>query len=94
MMAALGGMILPAAIYVAFNAGVGGEAIRGWGIPMATDIAFALGVVALLGSKVPSGAKLFLLALASVPGSVLPQRGNNPLRVDQWLEDNCEDFAQ
>jgi NhaA family Na+:H+ antiporter len=64
VMAALGGMILPAAIYVAFNAGVGGEAIRGWGIPMATDIAFALGVVALLGSKVPSGAKLFLLAVA------------------------------
>lgn len=64
IMAALGGMVLPALIYVAFNAGTAGEAIRGWGIPMATDIAFAVGVVALLGSKVPSGAKLFLLAVA------------------------------
>lgn len=64
VMAALGGMILPALLFVAFNAGVGGEAIRGWGIPMATDIAFAVGVVALLGSRIPSGAKLFLLAVA------------------------------
>ena len=64
VMAALGGMIFPAAIYIAFNSGAGGEAIRGWGIPMATDIAFAVGVLALLGTKIPSGAKLFLLALA------------------------------
>lgn len=64
IMAALGGMILPALIYVAFNAGAAGDAVRGWGIPMATDIAFAVGVVALLGSRVPSGAKLFLLAVA------------------------------
>jgi Na+:H+ antiporter, NhaA family len=64
VMAALGGMVVPAAIYVFFNAGAGGEAIRGWGIPMATDIAFAVGILALLGSRVPSGAKLFLLALA------------------------------
>ena len=64
VMAALGGMIVPAAVYVILTAGVGGEAIRGWGIPMATDIAFAVGVVALLGTRVPSGAKLFLLALA------------------------------
>jgi len=64
VMAALGGMILPAAIYIALNAGGGPEAIKGWGVPMATDIAFALGIVALLGSKVPSGAKLFLLAVA------------------------------
>ncbi len=64
VMAALGGMIFPALIFLAFNAGAGGEAIRGWGIPMATDIAFALGVIALLGSRVPSGAKLFLLAVA------------------------------
>ncbi|MDH3306331.1 MAG: Na+/H+ antiporter NhaA [Acidimicrobiia bacterium] len=60
--AALGGMIAPALIYVAFVAG--GEGLQGWGIPMATDIAFSVGVVALLGSRVPVGAKLFLLALA------------------------------
>jgi NhaA family Na+:H+ antiporter len=64
VMAALGGMIVPALIYLAFNAPTGGEAVRGWGIPMATDIAFAVGVVALLSSKVPSGAKLFILAVA------------------------------
>lgn len=62
VLAALGGMVVPALIYVAFNAGT--AASHGWGIPMATDIAFALGIVALLGSRVPSGAKLFLLAVA------------------------------
>jgi len=64
--AALGGMVVPALLYLAFVAGEGGEATRGWGIPMATDIAFSIGVVALLGSRVPVGAKLFLLALAIV----------------------------
>ena len=63
-MAALGGMIVPAAIYLAFNAG--GDGARGWGIPMATDIAFALGVVALLGSRVPASVKVLLLTLAIV----------------------------
>ena len=64
VMAALGGMVVPALVYIALNAGGGGEAVRGWGIPMATDIAFAIGVVSLLGRRVPSGAKLFLLAVA------------------------------
>lgn len=63
VMAALGGMIVPALIYTAFNAG-DPAAMRGWGVPMATDIAFSIGVLSLLGRKVPSGAKLFLLALA------------------------------
>jgi len=62
-LAAVGGMVVPALIYVAFNAG-DGEAVRGWGIPMATDIAFAVGVISLLGQRVSASAKLFLLALA------------------------------
>jgi NhaA family Na+:H+ antiporter len=64
ILAALGGMVVPALIYVAFN--LGGENLRGWGIPMATDIAFAVAVVAALGSRVPLGARLFLLTLAIV----------------------------
>jgi Na+:H+ antiporter, NhaA family len=63
-LAALGGMVVPAALYLAVNAGR--EGVDGWGIPMATDIAFAVGVVALLGSRVPSALKLFLLTLAIV----------------------------
>ncbi|HEU4318726.1 MAG TPA: Na+/H+ antiporter NhaA [Acidimicrobiia bacterium] len=62
VLAALGGMVVPALIYLVFNAGT--AAGHGWGIPMATDIAFAVGIVALLGSRVPAGAKLFLLAVA------------------------------
>jgi NhaA family Na+:H+ antiporter len=62
VLAALGGMIVPALIYLSFNAGT--AASHGWGIPMATDIAFAVGIVSLLGSRVPSGARLFLLAVA------------------------------
>lgn len=63
-LAALGGMIFPALIYVAIVGSGAGS--RGWGIPMATDIAFSVGLVALLSSRVPIGAKLFLLALAIV----------------------------
>jgi Na+:H+ antiporter, NhaA family len=65
-LAALGGMVLPALIYVSFVAGTGGDALNGWGIPMATDIAFSVGVISLIGRRVPIGAKLFLLALAVV----------------------------
>jgi NhaA family Na+:H+ antiporter len=64
IIAALGGMMAPAIIYASLNHGGPGSA--GWGIPMATDIAIVMGVVALLGSRAPSWLKLFLLALAIV----------------------------
>lgn len=62
--AALGGMLVPAAIYAIFNHGT--PTSNGWGIPMATDIAFAVGVISILGKRCPSALKIFLLALAIV----------------------------
>jgi NhaA family Na+:H+ antiporter len=61
---ALGGVLTPATIYLLFQSGESGE--RGWAIPMATDIAFVVGILALFGSRVPFGLKIFLLTLAIV----------------------------
>lgn len=68
---AIGGMVVPAAIYSLWN--IGSPDIRGWGIPMATDIAFALGTLSLIAPRAPTGAKVFLAALAIVDdmGAVL-----------------------
>lgn len=71
ILAAIGGMVFPAAIYIAINSG--GEGVGGWGIPMATDIAFAISALVLLGRRIPTALMTFLVALAIVDdlGAVL-----------------------
>lgn len=64
IIAAVGGAVLPALVYLAFNMGSGFE--HGWGVPMANDIAFCLGILALLGSRVPAGLRAFLSTLTIV----------------------------
>lgn len=64
LLAAVGGMVVPALVFFAWNPS--GSGSSGWGIPMATDLTFALGVLALLGARIPPGLKLFLLTLAVV----------------------------
>ena len=64
ILAALGGMIVPAAVYLAFNPS--GYAAQGWGVPMATDIAFAIGALSLLGARIPKNLLTFLIALAII----------------------------
>jgi len=64
IMGAIGGMLLPAALFMLFNYGTSTQS--GAGIPMATDIAFAIGVMSLLGNRVPSSLKIFLIALAVI----------------------------
>src|SRR5690349_7901345 len=65
IVAAVGGMLVPAGLYLALNP-PGSDGSAGWGIPMATDIAFAVGVLGVLGRRIPSAARLFLLTLAIV----------------------------
>lgn len=62
--AAIGGMLIPAVIYTLFNSGT--EYSNGWGIPMATDIAFSLAIISMLGKRIPNSIKIFLAALAIV----------------------------
>ena len=66
ILAALGGVVVPAAIYIAVNLNTGGGALNGWAIPTATDIAFALAILAIISTHLPTGLRTFLLTLAVV----------------------------
>ena len=66
ILAAVGGMVVPALVYVALNTGTGDGALRGWAIPTATDIAFALAVLAVVSTHLPTALRTFLLTLAVV----------------------------
>lgn len=83
-LAALGGMLIPALIYSLCNAGH--ASLRGWGIPVATDIPFALGILALLGKRIPGSVKIFLMALAIIDdlGAVLVIAVFYSGRIDWW----------
>jgi NhaA family Na+:H+ antiporter len=83
--AALGGMVVPAAVYLALMHGRPGA--RGWGVPMATDIAFVVGVMALLGRRVPFGLKIMLLSLAIADdiGSVLVIAAFYSDHLNPWM---------
>jgi Na+:H+ antiporter, NhaA family len=86
VVAAIGGMAVPALLYALVN--VGGEGAAGWGVPVATDIALAVGIIALLGNRVPTGARIFLLTLAVADdiGAILVVALFYPSDIDvMWL---------
>lgn len=66
ILAAIGGMVAPALVYVAINLTAGGGALRGWAIPTATDIAFAVAILAVISTQLPTALRTFLLTLAVV----------------------------
>ncbi|HTB76442.1 MAG TPA: Na+/H+ antiporter NhaA [Polyangiaceae bacterium] len=84
VIAAIGGVVIPAAIYLALNAGT--PAARGWSIPTATDVAFTLGIMALLGAAVPASLRVFVAALAVVDDvlSVLTLAITSPHSFEVW----------
>ena len=102
VIAAIGGMAAPALVYTLVNY-QDPQAMRGWAIPTATDIAFALGVLSLLGKRVPASLKLFLLTLAIVDdlGAIVIIATLHRFRISQWhpfsaggyLSDDCSELA-